>query len=194
VRLIHILFIALTCTACSTSPVPDYYLLTANVQPAGSFDSDLIIGIGPVAVADFLDRPEVVTHGGSNALEVDDLHRWAEPLERGVSRVVVLNLAGLLGTQNVSVFPWRRDEKPDVGIRLFVITLDHRAGLAVLGVRWLVVDVASDTVVSQRLSRYDKPSAAEPAALVAAYSDLFAELAAEIADVVRTSNQPVPET
>ena len=176
-------------SGCGSSPVPDYFLLTANAQPSIGASSDLIIGVGPIEVSDFLERPQIATHGGTNRLEIDELNRWAEPLDRAVIRVMALNLAALLGTQKITGFPWRRDDRPDVAIRIAILTLDHRQGQAVLGVRWVLVDIASEQLVHQELKRYDQPSSKDPGLLAAAYSDLLAELAADIVNQIRTAKK-----
>ena len=172
---------------CGSSPIPNYYLLTPNAQPSADASSDLIIGVGPIEVSDFLERPQIAIHGGTNRLEIDELNRWAEPLDRAVVRVMALNLAALLGTQKITGFPWRRDDRPDIAVRIAILALDRRHGQAVLGVRWVLVDTASERVVHQALDRYEQPSASEPELLAAAYSDLLAKLAADIVRQIRTT-------
>ena len=172
---------------CGTSPVPDYYLLTANAQPVSGASSDLIIGVGPIEVSDFLERPQIAIHSGTNRLEVDELNRWAEPLDRAVIRVMALNLAALMGTEKITGFPWRRDDRPDVAIRIAILELDHRQGQAVLGVSWVLVDTESQQSVHQELKRYQQSSSNEPELLAAAYSDLLVELAADIVNRIRTN-------
>lgn len=173
-------------SGCGTSPIPNYYLLTPNAQPSASERSELIIGVGPIEVSDFLERPQIAIHGGTNRLEIDELNRWAEPLDSAVIRVMSLNLAALLGTQKITGFPWRRDDRPDIAVRIAILALDHRQGQAVLGVRWVLVDTESERVVHQALERYEQPSSSEPELLAAAYSDLLADLAADIVSQIHT--------
>jgi uncharacterized lipoprotein YmbA len=172
---------------CGTSQVPDYYLLTANAQPASGASSELIIGVGPIEVSDFLERPQIAIHSGTNRLEIDELNRWAEPLDSAVIRVMALNLAALLGTEKITGFPWRRDDRPDFAIRIAILALDHRQGQAVLGVSWVLVDTESEQSVHQELKRYQQSSSNEPELLAAAYSDLLVELAADIVNRIRTN-------
>ena len=179
--------ITLLLYGCGTSPVPNYYLLTPNAQPASGASSDLIIGVGPIEVSDFLERPQIATHNGTNRLEVDELNRWAEPLDRAVIRVMALNLAALLGTEKITGFPWRRDDRPDLAVRIAILGLDHRQGQAILGVSWALVDTESEQLVHQELKRYQQSSSNEPELLAAAYSDLLAELAADIVNRIRTN-------
>lgn len=182
-----ILTLALALVGCGSSPIPDYYLLTANAQPAAGMSSELIIGVGPIEVSDFLERPQIVIHGGTNRLDIDELNRWAEPLDRAVARVMALNLAALLGTQKITGFPWRRDDTPDIAVRIAILALDHRQGEAVLGVRWVLVDTESEQVTHQALERYAQPASSEPELLAAAYSDLLAKLAADIVRQIQTT-------
>lgn len=172
---------------CGTSPIPNYYLLTANAHRSAGASSNLIIGVGPIEVAEFLERPQVAIHGGTNRLEIDELNRWAEPLESALLRVMALNLAALLGTEKITVFPWRRDDQPNLAVRIAIMALDHRTGQAVLGVRWVLVDINSEQVIHQALERYEQPASSEPALLAAAYSDLLAVLAADIVRHIHSS-------
>jgi uncharacterized lipoprotein YmbA len=174
-------------SGCGSSPLPDYYLLTANARPSEGASSDLIIGVGPIEVSDFLERPQIAIHSGTNRLKVDELNRWAEPLDRAVIRVMALNLAALMGTEKITGFPWRRDDRPDVAIRIAILALDHRQGQAVLGVSWVLVDTESQQSVHQELKRYQQSSSSEPELLAAAYSDLLVELAADIVNRIRTN-------
>lgn len=186
-------FTALACillagllAACGSSPRNDYYRLTANTTaiPTGSSPS---LGVGPIEIPAYLDREQLVYALDGNQLQLAPAAHWAEPLDAGVGRVLALNLAGRLDTQNVRSFPWHPQRAPDYGVRINVLTLDAGADEARLTTEWLVYRPASGEEVARRLSRLTRPLAAAeatPARLPAVYSELLDRLSAEIAAAI----------
>ena len=57
-----------------------------------------VIGVGPITVPKYLDRPQIVTRSGRNQLALGEFDRWAEPLQDNVLRVLAENLAFLIPT------------------------------------------------------------------------------------------------
>ena len=90
-------------TGCASTPVR-YYTLSAATESAAS-SSDLSVVVGPVSVPDEVDRPQLVVRTGPNQVQVDEFNLWAAPLQSNISRVVAQNLATLLGTPHVTLFP-----------------------------------------------------------------------------------------
>ena len=104
--------VALLLTGCLLGPgttrTTRLFVLNATTTPAGSSDdaSDLRLGIGRILLPEFLNRPQTVTRTGGNRVRMADFSQWAEPLEKGIPRVLSENLARLTGTDRVSVYPW----------------------------------------------------------------------------------------
>jgi uncharacterized lipoprotein YmbA len=171
----------------SHSPAPAYYLLTApapgNAAAAGnSAMAGYTIGVGPVRVAPFLARADITVHGGGAAMSFSERERWGEPLEQGVQRVLLQNLNVLTGAETRN-FPWRQSGTPRFAVRIDVIDLDRLGdGSALLEVSWLLEDLQAAKVLATRQQRLTGTIAGTGAgALTTAYSELFAQLAREIA-------------
>lgn len=164
------------------SPAPAYYLLTARAQPAATAAVDYAIGVGPVRVAPFLGRSDIVVHGGSAAMHFSEGERWGEPLDQGVQRVLLQNLRALTGAETRN-HPWRQSGIPRFAVRVDVVDLDRLgAGSAVLEVSWLLEDLQHGTVLATRQQRLETAVAGPGTpALTDAYGDLFAQLAQQIA-------------
>ena len=64
--------------------------------------------MGPVLLPAHLDRPQIVTRASENRLVLAEFHKWGEPLNTNFARVLAEDLAVLLATERVAVFPWRR--------------------------------------------------------------------------------------
>ena len=93
-RLCFVCAIALPFFQSSCAPAKSYYLLTPEgPAPSGGGRG---IGVGPVSLAAYLDRPNLVFREGSNRFAVAESHRWAGDLEDNISSVLAANLlAGL---------------------------------------------------------------------------------------------------
>ena len=81
------------------------------------------------------------------------LRSWAEPLDNGIQRVLMLNLTGLLNTQDVSIFPWRPERAPDFGVEVNLLQLDANETAAMLTADWLVYRPGGNAPINRRISR-----------------------------------------
>ncbi len=89
------------CSGCSTRSHPaDFYLLSPQPMPQLAA-RDESIGVFPVRVPDYLDRPQIVTRTGENSLDLNEFHRWAEPLRVNITSILVKNLSHLLQTDRI---------------------------------------------------------------------------------------------
>jgi hypothetical protein len=178
---------ALTLAACSRSPAPRFYVLTAlepSAEETGA--ADLAVGVGPVTLAPHLDRPQLVTRDG-NELRLGDFDRWGEPLREGIARVLAENLARLLGSDRIWTYPWRPAAPVDVQVTVEVTRCDAEGGEAVLAARWAVFDGGEMRLA--RRSSFRRPASGYPAA-AAALSEALAELSGEIAAAIRRDPDP----
>lgn len=162
------------------SQVSDYHLLTARADASAAAPLNASIGVGPVRIAQFLDRTQIVTHAGGSALQFRDGERWGEPLEQGVQRVLAQNLAALTGAETRN-FPWRQNVTPDYAVRVEIVDLDKLAdGSYLLEAGWVVEDLKNSAVVKTQQEKFTL-RAAPSATLAQAYSELLAQLAQRIA-------------
>ncbi len=124
---------------CGTSPRPDFYLLeqAASTQLTG-LERGIAIGIGPVNVAPYLDRPQIVTRAGNHRLKMSEFHRWSEPLKISLSTVIAINLSNKLQTNRVYLLPRQNKSIPlDYLIAIDVVRFDGElGGEARLAARW----------------------------------------------------------
>lgn len=168
------------------SASPDYQLLTAKT-PATTTQAlaGKTIGVGPVHVAQFLNRPQIVVHGGGSAMQLRDGQRWGEPLEQGVQRVLLQNLAAMTGAQTRN-FPWRQSAVPDYALRIDIIDLDQLSdGSTLLDVNWLLEDLKNGRAIKSGQQHITTAAGiAEQSQLAAAYSGLFAQLAQQVAAIL----------
>lgn len=178
--------LALSLTACGSSPRNNYYLLTAAGSHSASGQSPAL-GIGPVEIPEYLNRNGLVYSRQGNQLQISSQERWAEPLEDGIGRVLGMNLASLLDTQNLRYFPWNPNRAPDYGIKITVLTLDANEQQATLVAEWRVSRPDTRTTVLQRISQLQQDLPGDkfdPAQLAPAYSNLLYQLSEIIAAAI----------
>ena len=94
---------------CSSTPKPTFFTLSsASGDAAGAplaSRPNLGLAVGPLGLPRYLDRPEIVTRDGANALVVADAHRWGGSMRDDILRVVGDDLGRLLGTARVATYP-----------------------------------------------------------------------------------------
>lgn len=161
----------LALTGCAGSEPVHYYVLSAsNEVPVRSAAlRDVAIGVGPVEMPEYLDRPQIVTRTSQNALNMAEFDRWAESLKDNTIRVLAENLATLLPSQRVSVYPWKRTTPIDYQLMVQITRFDRQEqGESVLAARWRVLDSGGAELLAQTSTYREIPSGPEYAATVAA--------------------------
>jgi len=165
------------------------FTLTATIAPDGvpGESWDAALGLGPVAIPGYLDRPQLVTRVGPNELELTDVARWAEPLREGIARALQQDLLVASGARRVALYPWASAAGVDLAVAVDVLGFEAGPrGDAQLVARWTVRDVAGGRVLAFRESRLVEPAQGRGAdAGVAALSRALGALAREIAATVR---------
>ena len=172
--------------ACGTTPPAQHYRLSARESLPESTTGPAL-GVGPVSIPPYLDRNGVVRSDGANGLQIANNERWAEPLDEGITRVVSLNLAGLMQTQNIQLFPWHPRRQPEFGIKIRVLAMDADAKQVSLVAEWLLYRVDNGEALTRRLQEYNQPLSTpenSAAVIAASYSDLLYRLSRDIAAAV----------
>jgi uncharacterized lipoprotein YmbA len=138
-----------------TERLPRLYMLTpmASTVEGGSATGkiDGTIGIGPLAMPEYLNRPQLVTRNGSHELQAAPFANWAGPLKQNVMQVLAENITALAGTEAVYSFPWRAGHAPQYQLQMEVVQFDaDRNSEATLIVRWEWVDQVGAPMMTRR--------------------------------------------
>lgn len=171
---------ALFLAGCAAEPTSFYFLTPEGPAPDGSGRG---IGVGPVAVAAYIDHPNLVVQEAGNRLALADNHRWAGDLEDNLASVLATNLGRELGTGNVRTYPWTDDDtlryQISVDVRRLHGTVD---GDAVLDAAWRVYSLPDRRMIHAKSWSGTEPLERDGYdALAAAESRLLTRLAAQIA-------------
>jgi uncharacterized lipoprotein YmbA len=152
------------------------------------------IGVGPVTLPRYLERANIVTRRGTE-LEVAEFDRWGEPLSESVPRAIAANLATLLRTERVVVFPWPNATTIERQAVIDVIRFDGQlGGDVVLEARWRILGLQKKELVLRYSLLTEATGESGYPALVAAMSRSLAALSREIADAVKALPAPRAET
>jgi len=186
-------------TACiggRASPATQHYVLSPVIEVpsrgTASAATPLVVGVGPVNLPAYLDRPQMVIRPAPDRIEITEFAQWGEPLRNGVTRVVAVNLARLLPESRVVTFPWRSTEEINYQVILDIGQMDGPAGGSVaVDARWRVLD-GSGSEVAAHVSRLSEPAGAGTTA--AAMSRALGTLSHDIArELMATKSERLPE-
>jgi uncharacterized lipoprotein YmbA len=81
-------------------------MASGNVSSQSGIANKHIIGVGPIKVASYLDRPEIVTRSSPTHIELAAFDRWAEPFEDIVANTLAENISLLLPSVFALIDPW----------------------------------------------------------------------------------------
>jgi uncharacterized lipoprotein YmbA len=186
-----LLLVVLLLVSCSTTPAVKYYILnpSLNIQPDNfqAVSRDVIaIGVGPVELPKFLDRPQILTRKSQSQVMVSEFHRWAGSFSEDFLRVLTKNISMLLPAERVAAYPWTDQFSPTYRITLTVDQFDGQfGGDVVLNVTWFVWNQNETNEPIVKHTRIKEPVLAENYnALVEAHSRAIATLSSAIADEI----------
>lgn len=166
-----------------------FYTLAATVRetpPDLPKRGDLTVGVGPVDVAEYLDRSHIVVRQSDTRLDLSDFDRWAATPEQEIQRVLAANLSTLLGTEQVLRYPWKVGLELGVTVEMTVERFElAEDGKAHLVAAWQLFTNGDRTPVLFRRSVLSKPSAANYEAISQTLSELTGELSTIIAAAIR---------
>jgi len=179
-----------------TQQTTKFYVLNSLYSSKGDLKTqtlkdDLTIGVGPLDLPQYVNRPQIITRTSANELEVAPFARWGEPLEENCSRVLAENLTVLLSTDRVIVYPWKRTTPIGYQVVVEVTRFDGALGGDVsMRARWtLLGDDGEKVLLTEYSSLNARTDASTYEALVAAQSQMLADLSREIAEEIKALSE-----
>jgi uncharacterized lipoprotein YmbA len=179
---------------CASTPEPRYYTLGAiapastgsSSAPASTGSSRFSVSVGPVSVPAVVDRPQIVVSTSANQVSLDESNRWAAPLQDGLSAVLAENLAGILGTPSVTVFPKESSAGAQYRVAVDLQRFESTPGVsAVMDATWVVRRAKDGMAQTGRTSVRETVQDRSFEALAAAHSRAAGRLSKDIAEAIR---------
>jgi len=180
-------FSALLAGCASTQT--NFYTLSWTAKSTAA-PASYSIAVGPVSVPAIVDRPQIVVRVGPHQVAIDEFNRWASPLKHEIARVVAENLASMLGTPNVTVFPQSTAAGASYRIVIDVMRFESAPGeTATLDAVWMIRSTKGDRAHTGRTTQRESPQGAGYEALVAAHSIILVRLSSDIAAAIRAMEE-----
>lgn len=186
IRLLAVGFVVLLAACGSSPPVHYYSLQSLELDYLEDVDDSAVMYLGPLRLPEYVARTQLVTRGEGAVVIVDDYHRWAEPLDDAIPRIVAANVDHLLDRVVVVPFPQGNLLEPDYRLQGSIVRFDaDRAGRAVLIVQWAIALPDGTFLVGPRRSRYEATTsqARDPGAVAVALNDTIGQFSRDIAGV-----------
>lgn len=149
--------------------------------------SDIGILVGPIRMAMYLDRSDVVIRNSQNEVEIADFASWAGPLPENFSRILAENLSLWLNTKKVAIFPGTKLAFYDYSIGVNVTRFDGRpGGKAHLRARWVILDKKRKNMLFQDHTVLSHPIENDSIeAMIASQSRTVVDFSREIAEAIK---------
>jgi len=201
IRLLLIAVTLLALVGCGTTRPSNFYQLDepAAIRLSG-LERGIAVGVGPINVPPYLDRPQIVVRGTGHKLELSEFNRWSEPLTDSITRVMVVSLSNKLESTRVFQVP-RRDKtiplefRADIDIARFDGSL---GGNALLVARWTLygrdeaalvtkVSIISESLVPEGSESSKSSDEVDFENLIAAQNRTLQRLSQEIVDAINAN-------
>ena len=146
---IVILIVFMFVAACSSKP-SQFYMMNA-MHPLTRKTRTIRVIVGPVNVAPYLQRSQIVTRLSQRHLHLAEYHRWAEPLRDNIADILRENLKVILHT--AYVFPYSGAMENPSGIRVSVSILRFDTtinGFSVLKANWWLISAQTGKIIEAR--------------------------------------------
>ena len=189
------IFFLLLVSGCSRSPASNFFHLEKNADMTlTGIERGTAIGVGPVNIAQYLDRPQIVTRVGSHGLLMSEFNRWSEPLKNSISRLISVSLSNQLQTTRVYLIPRRNKSIPlDYQVAIDIARFDGELGNdARLTARWSLFDKNNKIIVTKVSIISVASDGTDFESLVAAENRALQKLSAEIAKAIKSEKNRVP--
>jgi uncharacterized lipoprotein YmbA len=189
--LVLVSVVLMVLSACTGISKPSkFYVLSALPESETTAEAvsneNLAIGIGPITLPIYLDRSQIVTRISRNELEMNEFHRWAEPLKENFFRVLAENLSVLLETVDVSIYPRRMLTPVDYQVGIDVTRYDVTSdGKALLIAYWAVMGEGQNILVKKKSILSAEAASMDYKDIVAAQNQALSELSRAIASEIK---------
>ncbi len=178
---------------CGTSPPAKFYTLTpvaAQGPPEKVVETDKYapIGIGPVEIPEYLDRPEIVTRAEQNQLILSEFNLWGGALKTDINRVLLENISALLAGDGIPIITWKAAVTDIHKVPVLISRFDGSLNDSIiLKARWTVLDKEGKTFELFRESNITIPvKGSSYSSVVTAMSEALGELSKEIAAGIKS--------
>lgn len=170
--------------SCASQPSQFYTLGHQRQLPpqTGLKVTTKTVGVGPVTIPKVIDRPQIITRGVNQQVDLAEFHQWAEPLRNNINQVMTDALAEQRTDLAFYAYPWSSlgavDQRISVNITRFDGALD---GDVILRADWSFYAGKGQPVKRGKVHLKETTTGPSYDALVAAQSRLLSEMSTLLA-------------
>lgn len=183
----------LAVAGCGETLPTRFYVLSYDFgsmagEPSTIAREGIGVGVGPVELPQYLDRPHIVTRSSGNKLELAEFDQWGGRLKDNFTRVLAENLSVELSTDRISIYPWKGTAPVDYQVTVQVTAFEVTpGGQTLLDTRWSIVGQDTKQVLTMARSSYrqDLDSGGEEDAAAVSYEAVAAAMSRNISDLGR---------
>jgi len=193
IGVVSTVMLALLLCGCGSSRPAKFYTLTPvqsmstpGKQTAVS-GQKTTVGVGPLEIPDYVDRPQIVTRTAQNELDVAQFDRWGGSLKPDVARVLMEHLSTLLSPDQISVAQWTRSGSFQYRVALDITRFDVTPGQNVwLKAQWTIFGRDGKAVLARESNITEPVAGRDYTTMVSAMSRALGSLSRDVADNLRS--------
>ncbi|MFI8480511.1 membrane integrity-associated transporter subunit PqiC [Pseudomonas sp. NPDC078700] len=172
-------------------PVPLYQLDSGDAKVPSAKDG-LAVLLGPVSIADYLQREALLQRQADGSLIASRDARWAGSLAADIDQQLLLQLSSQLNSQRLALAPAAPGFAPQIQILMSIARLDSGPDRpAVLEAQWRLMS-KNGQLLDGRLVRLEQAHGGTIADQVHAQSTLMHQLVEQVAVAVKEQDGELP--
>ena len=165
---------------CSIAPPATFYQLQQSTTETASRDNNITVLLGPLRVADYLQRENVLQREADGSLSLSQQARWAGSLQDDIGQLLLRQVSAQLGSSRIALYPDRVGIEAQAQVVLSISRLDSGVQQpAVLEAQWRLLD-AKGSLRNSRVLRFEEAHNGEVADQVRAQSQLLGQLSKQL--------------
>ena len=165
---------------CSIAPPATFYQLQQSTSETASRDNNITVLLGPLRVADYLQRENVLQREADGSLSLSQQARWAGSLQDDIGQLLLRQVSAQLGSSRIALYPDRVGIEAQAQVVLSISRLDSGVQQpAVLEAQWRLLD-AKGSLRNSRVLRFEEAHNGEVADQVRAQSQLLGQLSKQL--------------
>ncbi len=144
------------------------------------------ISVGPIQVAPYLNRKQIVIRSGEHKLNIKEFSRWGEPLKENFQRVLIENLSLLLSTPHIYEYD-NRFAQSDFQVIIDVNRFDvSDNGQAILSAFWSINDSKGGRLLRDKTVIHTETKHLDSKSVVKTLNKMLTDFSSEIAEAIRS--------
>lgn len=179
--------LAVGAVGCSVAPPSQFYQLQQTATEVVADKNTATVLLGPVTLADYLQRESIVQRGLDGSLSLSREARWAGSLQDDMGQLLLRQVAQQLGSSRISLYPDRIGMRAQAQIVLSISRLDSGVEQpAVLEAQWRLLDEKGE-LRNSRVLQFSAEHNGELSDQVRAQSALLVQLSEQLVEAIHSA-------